>query len=230
MPPAVPALVAYASGNSTDDDPRFNAGTNWANIVHAGETAIGGPMYRYETQNTSTVKFPPYFEGKILFFDWIRQNFRFITMNPNGTIPAGNAGVENFVIPGLPSGSYIDAQYGPDGALYLLKFSEGGYSIGAGPQLYRVEYTGAQDAGCYKQFTATVGPVAIAPKPALHSRVAPGLKNGIFTLPMGYRSLTLFDLSGRKVWSYNRENIEEVSLVRLPEAFAHGLWQAKVAP
>jgi glucose/arabinose dehydrogenase len=230
MPPAIPALVAYASGNSTDDDPRFNSGTDWTKINHGGETAVGGPMYRYDTQSTSPIKFPPYFEGKILFFDWSRQNFRFITLNPNGTIPAGNAGVQNFVMPGLPSGSYIDMQYGPDGAMYLLKFSEGGYSIGAGPQLYRIEYTGAQDAGCYKQFTATVGPTAIAPKPVLLSRVAPLLKNGTFTLPMGYRSLSLFDLSGRKVWAFTRESISDEALVHLPEALAHGLWQAKVSP
>ena len=231
MPPAVPALVAYTSGNSTDDDPRFNSGTDWTSIKHGGETAVGGPMYRYDPQLASTAKFPPYFEGKVLFFDWSRQNFRWITLNPDGTIPKGNAGVQNFTVPGLPGGSYIDMQYGPDGAMYLLKFSEGGYSIGAGPQLLRVEFTGAQDAACYKAFEATVGPsVGIAEKPVLRSHIPPVLENGVYTLPRGYRSLALYDLSGRQVWGFHREDAGESVTVRLPAESAHGLLQAKVAP
>jgi len=229
LPPAVPALVAYTSGNSTDDDPRFNSGTSWTNVRHGGETAIGGPMYRYDPLLASTVKFPPYFEGKILFFDWSRLFLRFLTLDPNGTLPKGNAVVENFSPPGLPIGSYIDMQYGPDGAMYLLKFSENGYSIGAGPQLFRVEYTGPQDAACYKAFEATTS-VAIEARPVLRSRIAPVLENGVFDLPAGYCSLALFDLSGRQVWSFHRGSAGDAVTVRLPSELAHGLWQARVSP
>lgn len=231
MPPAVPALVAYTSGNSPDDDPRFNSGTDWSAIAHGGETAVGGPMYRYDPQSASTVRFPPYFEGKILFFDWSRQNFRWITLNPDGTLPAGKAGVENFSVPGLPAGSYIDMQYGPDGAMYLLKFSERGYSIGAGPQLFRVEYTGPQDVSCYKPFVASVGgTAAYAPKPVLRQRLAPVAVNGFYALPGGYRNLSLYDLSGRMVWSYHRADAARAESVRLPSQLTHGIWQAMVMP
>ncbi len=231
MPPAVPALAAYASGNSTDDDPRFNSGTDWSKINHGGETAIGGPMYRYDPESKSTIKFPPFFEGKVLFFDWSRQNFRWITLNPDGTIPAGTAGVKNFAVTGLPSGSYIDQAYGPDGAMYLIKFSDGGYSIGAGPKLVRVEYTGVQDVACYKPFTATVGPVALQPKPELRRRIAPSVSGGTVMLPAGYRALSLYDASGREVWSHLRTASEagDAGLV-LPERFAHGVWQARLRP
>ncbi len=229
LPPAVPALVAYASGNSTDDDPRFNVGTDWTKIVHAPETAVGGPMYRYDPKLVSPIKFPPYYEGKVLFFDWIRKNFRFITLNQNGTIPTGVAGVENFAVTGLPSGSYIDMQYGPDGAMYLLKFSDAGYTIGSGPQLFRVEYTGIQDSACYRQFVPTVGPTALKSYPTQRPTLTPNIDNGAFTLPQGYRSMDLFDLSGKRVWSYSRSSTETSLSVRLPQELAHGLWQVKVA-
>jgi cytochrome c len=231
IPPAVPALVAYASGNSTDDDARFNfSPTAWTNPDHSGETAVGGPMYRYDPLSTSAVRFPPYFEGKVLFFDWNRLILRFITLNPDGTIPAGKAGVENFAVAGLPLGSYIDQQYGPDGAMYLLRFSDKGYGIGAGPQLYKVEYTGPQDVSCYQAFTATVGPTVGIQKPALRQRLAPLAVSGIYALPAGYRNLSLFDMSGRKVWSYRRDDAARSESVRLPSELAHGLWQATVMP
>ncbi len=230
MPPAVPSLVAYSSGNSTDDDPRFNSDINWATIKHGGETAIGGPMYRYNSKSTSNVKFPPYYEGKVLFFDWTRMIFRWITLNPDGTIPKGNAGVENFAVPGLPSGAYIDQDYGQDGAMYLLKFCDAPWSIGAGPQLIRVEYTGVQDANCYKAFETTVGPTALAPKPELRQRIAPAVVNGLFALPLGYRNLALFDLTGKQVWSFHRNAANQAVSVTLPAQFRQGLWQTKVSP
>ncbi|MDB5048517.1 MAG: glucose dehydrogenase [Fibrobacteres bacterium] len=229
LPPALPALAAYTSGNSSDDDPRFNSGSNFATIQHGGETAIGGPMYRYDPNLTSAVKFPPFFEGKVLFFDWSRQNFRFITLNPDGTIPAGAAGVRNFAVTGLPSGSYIDQQYGPDGAMYLLKFSEGGYSIGAGPQLFRVEYTGVQDAACYKPFTATVGP-AVAARPVLRRSVAPVSGSGFLTLPAGYRSIAVCDVSGRQIWGFHRDEAGRSIDVRLPAKLAQGVWRTRMTP
>ncbi len=230
LPPAVPALVAYTSGNSTDDDPRFNAGTGMTTVQHAGESAIGGPMYRYDPNLNSPIKFPPFFEGKVLFFDWLRLNFRWITLNPDGSIPAGAAGVKNFTVPGLPPVSYIDLQYGPDGAAYLLKFSDRGFALGTGPALYRVEYTGVQDVACFKPFVATVGPLAVNAKPILHRNIAPGFANGFFSLPIGYGSLSLYDAAGREGWSFRREASDREGTVRLPPQLEHGLWHAKVSP
>jgi len=231
LPPAVPAMFAYTSGNSPDDDPRFNAGTDWSKIQHAGETAIGGPMYRYDPKSTSKIKFPPFFEGKVIFFDWSRRTFRTLLLNPDGTLPAGNAGVHNFAVTGLPAGSYIDMQYGKDGAMYLLKFSEGGYGIGSGPQLFRVEYTGVSDSACYKEFVATAGPTTTVDfKPVLRRSVVPVFAHGVMSLPAGYRGLQLFDAAGRMVWSYRRVDANQEEMVRLPDRLQSKLWHAKVIP
>lgn len=229
LPPSIPALAAYTSGNSSDDDPRFNSGTDFTKIQHGGETAVGGPMYRYDPALNSPIKFPPFFEGKVFFFDWSRENFRVIALDDNGAIPPGSSGVRNFAVSGLPRGSYIDMQFGPDGAMYLLKFSEGGYSIGSGPQLFRIEYTGAQDAACYKPFGPTTSLMSKAARPELLRRIAPVLEGGLITLPKGYRTLSLYDAEGRRAWSFRRDNAAADESVPLP-ALAGQLWHVRLSP
>ncbi len=228
LPPSVPALVAYTSGNSTDDDPRFNAsGISTTTINHGAETAIGGQMYRYDPNLSSTVKFPPYYEGKVLFFDWSRQTLLWIVLDSTGHIPAGTAGVRAFAPQGFPKASYIDAQFGPEGALYMLRFSDCGYCTGSGA-LYRIEYTGSYDDACYKPF-GPVAPTALAARPHQQA-LSPMAANGVYTLPTGYRSLELFDLSGRKVWSFHRSQIDDPLAVKLPAFLAKGIWEARIAP
>lgn len=230
LPPAKPALAAYTSGSGTDDDPRFNAAYSTTTISHASETAIGGPMYRYDPNLVSSGKFPPFYEGKIFFFDWSRRNFRVIRINPDGTIPAGAAGVTNFAPSGFPQASYIDMQFGPDGALYALRNSSNGYSGGDG-NLVRIAYTGPIVDSCYHPFVATVGtPVSIRGAGPVRRFVAPTLVDGIVNLPAGYRSVELYDLSGRRVWSYHRASADEAGSVKIPAGMARGVLQARLVP
>jgi cytochrome c len=226
LPPAVPALVAYGTNDAKDEDPRFNSGTSFTTIKYQRATAVGGPMYRYNPTLKTQGRLPPFFEGKVIFFDWTRHTWRWITLTNSGAIPAGAAGVKNFAPPGLPDGSYVDAQFGPDGALYLLKYSDNGYSAGGGPALFRVEYTGTYDDACYAPF----GPGATALKEIGSRRTAVAPVNGVFTLPAGYRAVEFFDVSGRRAWSWRRAGTSGDVTVQLPARMALGLWQARVTP
>ncbi len=235
MPPPKAALAAYTSGTSTDDDPRFNATYSLTTISHASESAIGGQMYRYNTSSTSTIKFPPFYEGKVIFNDWARRSFRVITLNPDGTLPAGAAGVTNFAPAGFSTASYLDMQFGPDGALYALRNTSNGYSGGDGG-LYRIEYTGTYDNTCYHPFDVTVlGPGATQSSTAIHrdeikKMISPVVENGLLSLPAGYRNVELYNVSGRQIWNYHRENADEMFQVQLPANMAHAMLQAKILP
>jgi cytochrome c len=226
LPPAVSAMAAYGTNDATDEDPRFNAGIDFSKIEHGRATAIGGPMYRYDPAVKAQGKFPPYFEGKIIFMDWTRHNWRWITLTTDGAIPAGSAGVRNFAPPGLPTGSYSDVQWGPDGSLYALKYSDNNYSAGKGPALYRVEYTGAYDDACYAPF----GPISTAVSAPAARRIATAPVNGVFILPAGFREAGFFDATGRKVWTHRRDDASGEAGVRLPENMAKGLWQVRLVP
>lgn len=223
LPPARAALAAYSSGNSTDDDARFGP-------LRTPETAISGPMYRFNPASPSTVKFPAYYEGKVFFMDWARRVLRFITLAyPAGTIPQGNAAVTPFAPQGLPAASYIDAQFAPggahEGALYLSRFSANGYTDKASG-LYRVEFANpAFDNGCYKRFGPV--PTALKPRP-----VAPATAHaqGTYLLPAGYRGVDFIGLDGRLLWSHRRASSIEPLRLQLPEPVSRGLTHARLRP
>ncbi len=237
MPPAIPALAAYTGGNSTDDDPRFNTTYSLTTVVHNRETAIGGPMYRYNPNLNSAIKFPPYYEGKIFFYDWDeRRTFRVISLDSNGKLPAGAAGVTNFAPAGFTTASYLDMQFGPDGALYALRNCANAYSTGnSDGGLYRIEYTGTADNACYKPFNVTIlGPgatqtTALQPR-VIRQAIPPVMANGLLVLPAGYRTVELYNASGRRIWSFHRNIAGGPTRIQLPASLGQGIWQAKLIP
>ncbi len=221
LPPARPALIAYSSGNSSDDDTRFNP-------LHQPETAISGPMYRFNPASASKVRFPAYYEGKVFFMEWSRRLTKFLTLEyPSGSIPAGAAGVSDFAPAGLPVASYIDAQFAPagqyEGSLYLARFSSNGYTDKASG-LYRVEFNDpAFDNSCYQPF----GPAQVS---IWIGRGAPAWAQGSISLPAGYRGAEFFDIQGRRVWGYRRASAAGEGRLRLPEQMGNGVWRARFAP
>lgn len=236
LPPAKPASLWYSNNNNSDDGARL--GTNGA------ETAIGGPMYRYDPSiPAASGKFPPQYEGRVFFFDWANGNknsFRVIKLNPDGTIPAGADATPRFpasTLSALPNGSYIDMRFGPhDGAMYLLRNSNTQYSNFNQAALFRIRYVGPIDDACYTPFVATVGPgpVSVAGgRPALRRTIVPGAAfaaSGRVALPIGYRTVRLYDLSGREVWSHRRAAADREENVSLPPGLASGVLQARYAP
>lgn len=233
LPPAREASLFYSHVSDVQD---ISVKDNYRIGFTNARTAVGGPMYRYDAELDSDVKFPPQYEGKVFFFDWANTNkasFRIITVNPDGSIDSGNAAVTAFPgVSGLPNGSYIDMRFGPEGAMYVLRNSSGGYGNMDGAALYRIEYTGTINEACYTPFNTTVGPVSLQPndRPAVRRMMAPAISNGMLTLPAGYRTADLYDLSGRKVWTYRRDDATRAESVRIPARFSGKMLHARLLP
>jgi hypothetical protein len=230
LPPAKPAVLWYSTANTSDDGARLG--------VTNTETAVSGPMYRYDTALASTIKFPPQYEGKVFFFDWANGNkssFRVIHLNPDGTVPAGAAATPQFpatTLSALPNGSYIDMRFGAhDGAMYLLRGSNTQYSNFNQAALYRISHIGAKNNACYTPFVTTVGPgPASVQRQTIRKAFAPSIIDGMLTLPIGYRSVTLYALDGRKVWSHTRSHANRAEVVRVPAGLATSMLQARLTP
>jgi len=235
LPPARAASLWYSNANTADDGVRL--GISSAGSTSGSETSVGGPMYRYDPAMVSSVKFPPQYEGKVFYFDWANANknsFRVITVNPNGTIDTGAAATPRFpasTLTAFPSGSYIDMRFGPhDGAMYLLRGSGNNYSNFNQAALYRIAYTGTIDNACFTPFVATVGTPSSVARGAIHKALAPIVANGLVTVPAGYRTVALYDLGGRKVWSHTRTQSLQAETLRLPEGLAAGVLKARLTP
>jgi glucose/arabinose dehydrogenase len=101
--------------------------------------AVSGPLYRYDGDLKSSVKFPPHFQRKWLVSDFNQDNQKItaFTLNADGT--AITAQDQAFAAISLHAP--LDMQFGPDGALYVNNYA--GYrSRTTATGIIRIEYSG----------------------------------------------------------------------------------------
>ncbi|WBQ02849.1 carbohydrate-binding protein [Kribbella sp. CA-293567] len=121
LPPAQPSWIRY--GGDAGTPPEFGGGS---------ESPMGGPVYRFDPNLNSAVKFPQSLNGRYFAGELGRQWIKAIEVTGSGGV--GDIGA--FPWTGT---QVMDMAFGPDGALYVLD-----YGTGANNQaLWRIEYKGA---------------------------------------------------------------------------------------
>ncbi|HCU51173.1 MAG TPA: glycosyl hydrolase, partial [Micromonosporaceae bacterium] len=127
---ARPSWIRY--GGDAGTPPEFGSGS---------ESPMGGPVYRYNPNLNSSIKFPQSLDGRYFAGEYGRRFIKAIVVNANGTYGEISA----FPWTGT---QVMDMVFGPDGALYVLD-----YGTGANNQaVYRIEYIG----------TGNRNPIAVA--------------------------------------------------------------------
>lgn len=211
LPPSQAPIIWYAGTNSTD----------WKEMGNGGETAMAGPVYLYDKDNPSKTKFPPQYDGRLMFWDWSRRVIKFITLDAAGKYKS----MVNYpnANPGALLGSIISAEYGKDGSLYVLRYSKNGYGDqGSTGGLFRVDYTGTINEAC--------APVGIAKRHAEAWRH--GVRGGVagftvFELPTHAQVIEVFDLAGKVVWSESRQGRAGALRIQVPTHLAQGVVRAR---
>ncbi|MEU9753307.1 ThuA domain-containing protein, partial [Streptomyces althioticus] len=119
LPPAQPAWIPY------DDDsvPEFGSGS---------ESPMGGPVYRYDPDLESSVKFPEEFDGDFFAGEFGRRWIKRIEQNEDGSV----AKINDFPWTGT---QIMDMDFGPDGALYVLDYGLSWFQGDEFSGLYRIE-------------------------------------------------------------------------------------------
>ncbi|NBE54561.1 ThuA domain-containing protein [Streptomyces boluensis] len=145
LPAAEKALVWYAYSTSAEF-PELGTG---------GGGPMSGPVYDYDADNTYRTKFPEAFEGKWLNYELTRTYFKSFSIQQKDQsfsdprFPAAKAGdlhSINSVFEDMKWNQPFDADFGPDGAMYVIDFGvgsgtgRGGANEGAG--IYRIDYVG----------------------------------------------------------------------------------------
>ncbi len=120
LPPAQPAWIPYDGGSV----PEFGSGS---------ESPMGGPVYRYDPNSASDVKFPEAYDGDFFAGEFGRRWIKRVEAGGDGTVQSINA---------FPwSGTQVmDMAFGPDGALYVLDYGTGYFNGDANSALYRIEH------------------------------------------------------------------------------------------
>jgi hypothetical protein len=112
---------------------------------------MSGPTYHYDRVNTgSGVAWPKYWDDKWFIGDQSNsQNRIAVTVDPAGVptqTPPAFAETLRHVIPSGSGdnrlNSWMDAKFGPDGALYMLDYGSGFFTVAPNQKLIRVTYQG----------------------------------------------------------------------------------------
>ncbi|WP_369176003.1 PQQ-dependent sugar dehydrogenase [Streptomyces mutabilis] len=143
LPPAQPAWIPYDGGSV----PEFGSGS---------ESPMGGPVYRYDPNSASDVKFPEAYDGDFFAGEFGRRWIKRVETGGDGTVQSINA---------FPwSGTQVmDMAFGPDGALYVLDYGTGYFNGDANSALYRIEHvTGGHAPVAQATANATSGKAPLA--------------------------------------------------------------------
>ncbi|UQA37316.1 ThuA domain-containing protein [Streptomyces sp. HNA39] len=119
LPPAEAAWIPYDGGSL----PEFGSGS---------ESPMGGPVYRYDADLDSPVKFPEAYDGDFFAGEFGRRWIKRIEQDADGAVRSIND---------VPwSGTQImDMAFGPDGALYVLDYGLAWFGGDENSALYRIE-------------------------------------------------------------------------------------------
>lgn len=125
LPSARPAFIWYPYAASPD----------FPQVASGGRNAMAGPVY-YTELYPSESRYPDYYDGKLIIYDWIRGWVKAVSMLPNGDFNK----MEPF-IPQIKFNSPIDMEVGPDGKIYVLEYGSGWFSKNEDSGLARIDYS-----------------------------------------------------------------------------------------
>ncbi|MFG3714260.1 ThuA domain-containing protein [Micromonospora sp. NPDC047730] len=135
-------LPTYQAGEETFTQPYLKGG---------GQAIMDGPTYQREKVNVdSGVAWPAYWDNKWFIGDQSNANNRVaVTVDPANVPKQGPPAFAEDLRSIIRSGSggtqlqsWMDAKFGPDGALYLLDYAGGFFSLHPNQKLIRIAYQG----------------------------------------------------------------------------------------
>ncbi|WP_329108804.1 ThuA domain-containing protein [Micromonospora sp. NBC_01699] len=107
----------------------------WPVIGTGGVGPHGGPIYKYDSANTSETKFPEYYNNSVVFGEFTRDKLFMMRTNGSGQL----TGVEAF-LPGVVFDNPMEMEFGPDGNLYVLEYGDGFFRANPDAQLSMIRY------------------------------------------------------------------------------------------
>ncbi len=130
LPPVSPAFIYYP----------YAASAEFPEVGSGGRNAMAGPTYHSEYFPSAT-RYPSYYDNKVLFYEWMRGFFKWVTLDKEGNYEK----MESFV-PHIKFNNAIDVEVGPDGRLYGVEYGTGWFSKNNDAALFRIDYNGGNRA------------------------------------------------------------------------------------
>jgi glucose/arabinose dehydrogenase/PKD repeat protein len=115
----------------------YSASALFPELGTGGIGPMGGPAYDFDAGNRSVFRWPRYYNGVPLFYEWTRDYVKEFRLNrPNG----GRLDeIVHVPLDGMVDNP-MDMEFGPDGALYLLNYGDGFFSENPDADLARIDF------------------------------------------------------------------------------------------
>jgi len=143
LPNARSPLLWYPKGRYSNEFPHM--GTGGVNIMI-------GPFYDQQRYPVSVHRFPAYYNGKLLIYDWVRSWINLVTLNEEQELYR----VEPFLRHHTFS-KPVDMEFGPNGALYVLEYGQRGFAANPDAALTQIVF---QQAVSLPDFTIEMDKVS----------------------------------------------------------------------
>jgi cytochrome c len=127
LPPAQKAMIWYGDGASK----RFPL------VGKGGQSLLAGPVYYSDLFPNAPFKLSPYYDGKLIIYDWVRRWFMAVTLDEEYNYLRMEPFLDHvdFVAP-------TDIQFASDGATYILEYGTNWFAKNSDAKLIRIEYAG----------------------------------------------------------------------------------------
>jgi hypothetical protein len=180
--------------------------------------AMTGPLYRYDGDLVSAVKFPPHFTRKWFVADYNNDQVRVLTLDSTGNTVLQNQRIfANRTFSGI-----LDFKAGPDGAFYVVNYGHSFFGSTASTSITKIAYMGncrPSEPKLEKPAGTSLNPDAQYVTRRSGWVVLLGSHRPVL-VPRGMRGFELYDMSGRKVWE--KTNLRAGQSFSLPEEMPAG--------
>jgi cytochrome c len=104
-------------------------------VGEGGRSAMAGPVYYHDDFKVAEKRFPRYYDGKLIIYEWMRNWVMAVTMDAEGNLEK----IEPFLA-SMNFAKPVDMQFGKDGALYVLEYGTYWSSQNADSKLSKIEF------------------------------------------------------------------------------------------
>jgi len=176
---------------------------------------MAGPIYEYDPASTSPDKFPPHFDGKFIYAEYL-QNWVKVATVEGETITQVDS-----IFNDMKFESPLTMTFGPDGALYFNEYGHNWRQTIPATKLSKVIYKG----DCRPTLAEGIaGKNGSSPFPGLSMMYLE--RNGLIPVPKGASQIEIYNLKGVSVWKAKTENR---SSIPVPEFLKKGIWLVHIA-
>lgn len=125
LPPARAAFIWYPYGDSKA----------FPLVGSGGRNAMAGPVFYADDYRENEQRYPAYYDGKLLIYDWIRGWIMAVTTDEDGNFKR----MEPF-LPNISWNNPIDMVFSPKGDLYLLEYGSVWFAQNPDARLVHLTY------------------------------------------------------------------------------------------